>query len=56
MSRFLTVGDVPSRGKNPGPTSWRAMTALLHQAKDRGCDLVVFPELALTTFFPRWCV
>ena len=20
----------------------------------RGCDLGVFPELALTTFFPRW--
>ncbi|MFK7880758.1 N-carbamoyl-D-amino-acid hydrolase [Roseobacter sp.] len=30
------------------------MIALLDQAKDAGCDLVVFPELALTTFFPRW--
>ena len=27
---------------------------LLHQAKAHGCDLVVYPELALTTFFPRW--
>ena len=27
---------------------------LLHQAKSHGCDLIVFPELALTTFFPRW--
>src|ERR1700756_2348604 len=27
---------------------------LLQQAKGRGCDLVVFPELAFTTFFPRW--
>ena len=27
---------------------------LMHQAKARGSDLVVFPELALTTFFPRW--
>jgi predicted amidohydrolase len=26
----------------------------LHEARARGCDLVVFPELALTTFFPRW--
>jgi predicted amidohydrolase len=26
----------------------------LHDAKQAGCDLVVFPELALTTFFPRW--
>ncbi len=24
------------------------------QSADRGADLVVFPELALTTFFPRW--
>jgi predicted amidohydrolase len=28
----------------------------LRQASDHGCDLVVFPELALTTFFPRWFV
>jgi len=27
---------------------------LLGDAKARGCDFVVFPELALTTFFPRW--
>jgi len=26
----------------------------LHQAHAMGCQLVVFPELALTTFFPRW--
>ena len=30
------------------------MIALLDQANAGGCDLVVFPELALTTFFPRW--
>jgi predicted amidohydrolase len=30
------------------------MVALLSQAAEAGCDLVVFPELALTTFFPRW--
>ncbi len=29
---------------------------LLHRAADDGCDLVVYPELALTTFFPRWFV
>ncbi|MFQ5556249.1 MAG: N-carbamoyl-D-amino-acid hydrolase [Acidimicrobiales bacterium] len=27
---------------------------LLRQGAEVGCDLVVFPELALTTFFPRW--
>ncbi len=30
------------------------MIALLDRAKAGGCDLVVFPELTLTTFFPRW--
>jgi predicted amidohydrolase len=28
------------------------MLALMRQAE--GCDLIVYPELALTTFFPRW--
>jgi len=27
---------------------------LLSQGADAGCELVVFPELALSTFFPRW--
>ena len=30
------------------------MINLLDQSKEHGCQLVVFPELALTTFFPRW--
>lgn len=30
------------------------MLDMLEQAAARGCTLVVFPELALTTFFPRW--
>lgn len=30
------------------------MMALLEEAGRSGCNLVVFPELALTTFFPRW--
>lgn len=32
------------------------LCALLHRAADCGAHLVVFPELALTTFFPRWFV
>ena len=32
------------------------MLALMRQARGHGCDLVVFPELALTTFFPRWAL
>jgi len=30
------------------------LLAMLHEAKGRGADFVVFPELALTTFFPRY--
>ena len=30
------------------------LLALLREAKGRGAELVVFPELALTTFFARW--
>src|SRR6266542_4297316 len=32
----------------------KRMIDLIDQAHERKCDLVVFPELALTTFFPRW--
>ena len=32
----------------------RRLVDLMRQAADRGCRLVVYPELALTTFFPRW--
>lgn len=30
------------------------LIGLMRGAKDRGADLIVYPELALTTFFPRW--
>ena len=32
------------------------LLSLLREAKSRGATLVVFPELALTTFFPRWVI
>jgi N-carbamoyl-D-amino-acid hydrolase len=32
----------------------RRLTTLLREAHGRGARFVVFPELALTTFFPRW--
>src|SRR3979490_2136796 len=32
----------------------KRMLDLLDQAKAERCDLIVYPELALTTFFPRW--
>src|SRR5258707_3421780 len=32
------------------------MLALMDEAKAKGADLIVYPELALTTFFPRWYI
>jgi predicted amidohydrolase len=32
------------------------LIALMRSAADRGAELVVYPELALTTFFPRWYI
>lgn len=57
MSRILTVGAAQlgaiQRADSRKIVIAR-MIALLRQAKSNGCDLVAFPELALTTFFPRW--
>ena len=57
MTRMLTVGAAqlgPIARAEPRSEVVRRMLALLDRAKARGCRLVVFPELALTTFFPRW--
>jgi predicted amidohydrolase len=32
----------------------KCMLVLMDEAKAKGADLIVGPELALTTFFPRW--
>src|SRR5512146_2833130 len=57
MARIVTVGAAQlgaiGRSDTRGAGGKRLL-ALLAEAHGRGCDLVVFPELALTTFFPRW--
>jgi predicted amidohydrolase len=57
MTRVITVGAAQlgpiARREGRGLVVKRLLD-LLGQAQGRGCDLVVFPELALTTFFPRW--
>ncbi len=57
MSRVVTVGAAQlgpiARAESRTHVVAR-LVALLRRAKAHGCDLVVFPELALTTFFPRW--
>lgn len=57
MTRVITVGAAqlgPIARAEPRAQVVERMLALLRQAKAHGCDLAVFPELALTTFFPRW--
>jgi hypothetical protein len=57
MARVITIGAAQlgpiARQESRGLVVKRLLD-LLGQAQGPGCDLVVFPELALTTFFPRW--
>lgn len=32
------------------------LVEMMREAKSWGCDVVAFPEMALTTFFPRWLI
>ena len=57
MSRIVTVGAAqlgPVQRADSRAAVVARMLDLLRQAGEHRCDLVVFPELALTTFFPRW--
>lgn len=57
MSRSLTIGAAQLGPIAPDESRVSAvarLVELLKQAGSRGCDFVVFPELALTTFFPRY--
>lgn len=57
MKRSIVVGAAqlgPIARSEPREAVVKRMIALLEKAAARGCELVVFPELALTTFFPRW--
>jgi N-carbamoyl-D-amino-acid hydrolase len=59
MSRIITVGAAqmgPIQKDHSRKEVVERLIALLRQGHKAGCDLVVFPELALTTFFPRWFV
>jgi len=59
MSRIITVGAAqlgPIQKDHSRDEVVIRLIALLRQAKAADCDLVVFPELALTTFFPRWFI
>ena len=57
MSRTLRVAAAqlgPIQKADSRQSVIDRLMALMMQAKDQGCQFVVFPETALTTFFPRW--
>jgi predicted amidohydrolase len=57
MTRIITVGAAqlgPIQRADSRARVVARMLELLRQAAEHKCNLVVFPELALTTFFPRW--
>jgi len=57
MSRIVTVGAAqvgPISRNHSRAQVVRRLIDLMQQAHAVGCDLVVYPELTLTTFFPRW--
>mgnify|MGYP006085915755 FL=1 len=59
MTRTLTIGAAqvgPIQLTDTRPMVVERLIALLREGAESGCELVVFPELTLTTFFPRWWV
>ena len=57
MTRIVTMGAAqlgPIQRAHTRKDVVERMLILLREAARHGVDCVVFPELALTTFFPRW--
>ena len=57
MARFVNVaiGQLGPISRDEARAQVVArLCALMREASHMGCDLIVYPELALTTFFPRW--
>ena len=59
MSRLIKVAAAqlgPVQRQDDRTSVVQRLIALLREAHSHKAELVVFPELALTTFFPRWFV
>jgi predicted amidohydrolase len=57
MTRTLTFGAAqlgPIARADSRDTVVARLIEMMREAHGRGCDVIVYPELALTTFFPRW--
>jgi len=59
MTRIVNVASAqmgPIARAESRDSCVRRLLAMMREAKSRGAELVVFPELALTSFFPRWMI
>jgi predicted amidohydrolase len=59
MARVIRIAGAqmgPTQKADPRERTLARMVRLLEGAAERGATLVVFPELAFTTFFPRWLI
>jgi predicted amidohydrolase len=59
VARTIRVGAAqlgPIARNETRPQVVKRLLELLREAKSYNCQLVAFPELALTTFFPRWAL
>ncbi len=59
MSRVLRIAAAqmgPVQKADSREKTMARLLALLGEAASRGATLAVFPELAFTTFFPRWLI
>jgi predicted amidohydrolase len=59
MSRYLLTASAqmgPIAKSETRADTVKRLIEMMREAKGRGCELVVFTELALTTFFPRWMI
>ena len=57
MTRIVKIGAAqlgPIQRADNRASVLKRLLELMREAHAMACDVVVFPELALTTFFPRW--
>jgi predicted amidohydrolase len=57
MTRIVKIGAAqlgPIQRADSRSSVVKRLLELMREAHAMACDVVVFPELALTTFFPRW--
>jgi len=58
-ARMITLASAqmgPIARAEPRASAVARLLEMMREAKARGAEIVVFPELALTSFFPRWVI